>query len=392
ICLCALPAVLSGQVAVRSDTTEMGVRLRFPEPPLRLQEPAALRAPWLGASPTALGTFQYDSLVERALDSARVERALVQRTLQIYGRSAETLPGAEPERETLGIEKRYADLGLEGQIRLEIRTDRLRNERCTVIQLLDPGSGCRGGFRAPRLDNHVSLRSGGLIGQRVHLNVDYDNDRDFDANNDIQVYYEGLEDEIVQRIEVGTVAFLPPRSRFITAAVPSNNFGVNARFEVGPIQLQTLAATQKGSQVSERTYTVGQTTSQPQNRETRDLDFESGRFFWIVDPTALPGFPALDILNLADVAVPASVRPAQVRVYEFRPASGQSGTNANVGGITALARTTDPNQFYGPVQWELLIQGSDYYLDPSGLWITLATKLEQNSYLAVSYITADGRT
>ena len=137
----------------------------------------------------------------------------------------------------------------------------------------------------------MNLRSDRLIGQRVHLNVDYDNERDFAANNDVQVYYEGLEDEIIRRIEVGTVTFQPPPSRFITAAIPTNNFGVNARFEVGPIQLQTLAATQKGSQVAERMYTIGQTTSQPQNRQVRDLDFETGRFFWVVDPDGLPGFP-----------------------------------------------------------------------------------------------------
>jgi len=136
------------------------------------------------------------------------------------------------------------------------------------------------------------------IGQRVHLAVDYDTERDFSANNNIQVYYQGLEDEIIRRIEVGTVTFQPPQSRFITAAIPANNFGVNARFEVGPLQFQTLAATQKGSQVAERVYTIGQTTSQPQDRQLRDLDFETGRFFWVVDPTtAIPNYPAIDILN-----------------------------------------------------------------------------------------------
>ena len=44
------------------------------------------------------------------------------------------------------------------------------------------------------------------------------------------------------------------------------------------------------------------------------------------------------------------------------------------------------------MRWELLIQGTDYYLDHSGLWITLATKLDQNDYLAVSYRTAAGTT
>ncbi len=213
------------------------------------------------------------------------------------------------------------------------------------------------------------------------------------ANNNIQVYYQGLEDEIIRRIEVGTVTFQPPQSRFITAAIPANNFGVNARFEVGPLQFQTLAATQKGSQVAERVYTIGQTTSQPQDRQLRDLDFETGRFFWVVDPTtAIPGYPAIDILNLSTAGLAPAVQPVQVRVYRYRPPQTESGADPNLGGITALARTIDPAQSFGPVRWQLLIQGTDYYLDPSGLWFALATKLDQNDYLAVSYTTAAGTT
>jgi len=293
--LLTLSRPLVGQVADSTGHAPFpGARLAFPEELEGLREPAALRAPWLAGPrlPPELRIARYDSALARTLDSARAARAAGLRNLVLYG-----MAPAEPELEDqaganpLGISKRYADLGLEGAVRLEIRTDRLRNERCTPIQLIDPGSGCRGGFRAPRLDNHVALRSGGLIGQRLHLNVDYDNDRDFDANNDLQVYYEGLQDEIVQRIEVGTVNFLAPRSRFITSTVPTNNFGVNARFEVGPVQIQTLAATQKGSQTAERTFAIGQTTSQAQDRQLRDLDFESGRFYWVVDPTTLAGYP-----------------------------------------------------------------------------------------------------
>ena len=345
--------------------------------------------------PAALREARWDSTVVQVLDSARATRVVAERYVQLYGSAMADKEEEERDRAeqvgVLGISRKYADLGIDGQVRLELRTERLRNERCSPLLLLDPSSGCRGGFRAPRLDNHVSIRSGGILGRRLHLNVDVDNDRDFGGNNNIQVFYEGLEDEIVRRVEVGTVTFRPPTSRFITAAIPANNFGVNASFEVGPVQLQALAATQKGSQVAERTYTVGQTTSQPQDRQLRDLDFESGRFYWVVDPTTLTGFPGLDILNLNPQSLPPSQRPAQVRVYRFRPAS-RTGANANIGGITALATTTDPNQSYGPVRWELLVQGTDYYLDPSGLWLGLATKLDQNDYLAVSYLTVDGGT
>jgi len=399
ICLATLPRVLAGQAdTARADTTAIRARVAFPVAPFALREPGALRAPWLAAprTPPGLRAQAWDSTVTAVLDSTRRERATALRYLTLYGQAIQearpdTRETPGPQRGVLGLSPKYADLALDGQVRLEVRTDRLRNERCSPALLLDPNSGCRGGFKPPRLDSQVNLRSGGTIGRRVHINVDYDTERDFSANNNIQVYYEGLEDEIIRRIEVGTVTFQPPQSRFITAAIPANNFGVNARFEVGPFQFQTLAATQKGSQVAERVYTVGQTTSQPQDRQLRDLDFETGRFFWVVDPTtALPSYPGIDILNLTAGTVAPSNQPAQVRVYRYRSPQNQVGTDPNLGGITALARTIDPGPGFGPVRWQLLLQGADYYLDPSGLWFALATKLDQNDYLAVSYTTAAG--
>ncbi len=399
ICLVTLPGVLAGQAdSARAHAAGLGFRPSFGIPPFTLNEPRALRAPWLAAHrpPPALQAVAWDSTINVALDSVRKQRRTALRFLVLYGeveRRPENQEAPVPQRNVLGISKKYADLALDGQVRLELRTDRLRNERCSPAQLLAPNSGCSGGFKPPRLDNQVDVRSSGIIGQRAHLAIDYDTERDFSANNNIQVYYQGLEDEIVRRIEVGTVSFQPPQSRFLTAAIPANNFGVNARFEVGPFQIQTLAATQKGSQVAERTYTIGQTTSQAQDRQLRDLDFETGRFFWVVDPTtAITGYPQIDILNLAPGAVAAADQPAQVRVYRYRPPQSQTVADPNLGGITALARTTDPNQSFGPVRWQLLIQGTDYYVDPSGLWIALATKLDQNDYLAVSYLTAAGTT
>ncbi|MEO8226381.1 MAG: cell surface protein SprA, partial [Gemmatimonadota bacterium] len=264
-------------------------------------------------------------------------------------------------------------------------------------------SGCRGGIKPPQLENRINARSSGVIGQRVHVNVDYDSERDFGANNNIQVYYQGLEDEVVRRVEVGTVTFRPPPSRFLTAAIPSNNFGVNATFEVGALQFQALAATQKGSALAHRTYTMGGSqSSQPQDRQVRDLDYESGRFFWVIDPRLFPSYPRVDILNLDVAQVPAARRPVQVRVYQYRAGLVRNGIDPNLAGLGAFARNhdnpADTTQVIGGrtpdegARWRLLIQGTDYYLDRAGTWFTLASKLDPSDYLAVSYTTAGGTT
>lgn len=296
----------------------------------------------------------------------------------------------EERRSILGIPSKYADLAIDGSVFLEVRSDRLRNLRCTPAQLLDQNSGCQGGFKAPRLDNEFNAKVGGLIGSRLHVNVDYDSRREFNANNDIQVYYQGLQDEILQRVEVGTVSFRTPPTRFLTAAIPANNFGLNATLEFGAFTLQGMMATQEGSVLGQRVYSIGATTSEPQDRVVRDLDFESGRFFWAVDPVTLPNYPFVDILNLDVVPILPAVQPAdaQVRVYRYRTGVG-SGLNPNLGGITAIGFRPDGTERVDGT-WQLLLQGSDYYLDPSATWFALATKLDQNDFLAVSYVTIDG--
>jgi hypothetical protein len=380
----AAPAALQAQ----GDTT-FTAWMRFGTPAeLDLREPEIFRSPWAGGSrlPVARRGDAWTRSVETRLDSVRAERARAWRLRRIYGRKAAGLEDSlsTERRGALGLSRKYADLNIDGQARTELRTEKLKNLRCTPAQLLDLNSGCRGGFKAPRFDSYLSVRAGGLIGRRLHVDVDYDTERDFTARNNLQIYYEGLEDEIVRRVEVGTVTFTPPPSRFITANIPANNFGVNATFEVGALELQTIAATQKGSVVAERTYTVGSTTVQPQDREARDLDFELGRFFWVVDPAILPGFPTLDILQPPEAGTrsPAARIQGDVRVYRYRP--GSATTNPNLGGINAVALSADGSQTIKGV-WKLLDRNIDYYQDNSSLWIALAARLDPNDYLAVSY-------
>ena len=294
----------------------------------------------------------------------------------------------------------YADLGMDLNVRFELKADQFRNLRCSSEERQLALSGCSGGFPTITPNPQYSIRTAGVVGRRLHINVDFDSQREFDANNNLQVWYEGLEDEILKRVEAGNVTFQAPASRFISAAIPANNFGVQAIAQVGPLEFRGIFAQQKGNVVKDRFYTVGETTSQPIDREARDLDYEPGRFFFAIDPAALPEYPAIDILALAQVSRPDPLTVGNLHVYRRRAVLPGSSSNQNAGGVRAVACGAGPAaaggaaidcaQREGPFQWEILQEGKDYYVDPSGTWFALANRLDQSDYLAVSYITASG--
>lgn len=289
--------------------------------------------------------------------------------------------------------RQVADLGIQMNARFELRWDRLKNLRCTAADATNIASGCRTAFTPPRLDPQFTVRTGGVVGQRVHVNVDYDSEREFEASNNIQVYYQGLEDEILRRVQVGNVTFTAPNSRFITGGIPSNNFGAQFEGQLGALDFSGIVAQQKGNVVRGRTFTIGDRTLQPIDRTIVDRDFEPLRFFFVVDPATLPGYPAVDVLNLQAAPLPAAARITQVRVYRRRNTAGRPGSaEQNLVGIDAVALREDGPQRAGPFPWEALIENRDYYLDPSGAWFALASRLDQDDYLAVSYVTAAGDT
>src|SRR2546430_17288010 len=100
-------------------------------------------------------------------------------------------------------------------------------------------------------------------------------------------------------------------------------------------------------------------------------DCEAGRFFFAVAPALVPRSPAVDVLSIDRATMPDSLRVGSVRVYRVRAASPTSTTNQNIGGVRAVACGPGPSrsvdcdvQRAGPFQWELLLEGKDYSVDP----------------------------
>jgi Motility related/secretion protein len=250
----------------------------------------------------------------------------------------------------------------------------------------------------PQLQPQVqfSLESKGSIANRLFVDVDYDQTREFSGANRFQVYYQGQPGELLQRFEVGDVTFALPPTRFITRGIPVGNFGVLARAEIGGAEVQTVFAQQQGQRRT-REFRLGGlgTDAGVIYRDTLvldDADYVQGQFFFLVDPREISGYPHLDVLALRPTDAPASVAPGTAPIQLYRMERDPVRRQQVEGYIRADAVLDRDGATVRESGWfRYLRPGEDYYTHSSGLWIALRTPLRPGEALGVAYVSQNGQ-
>ena len=299
---------------------------------------------------------------------------------------AAVIPGAGP------IEFQDLDVRIRG--RGEFGGDWTRFRPCDAgIQL-----GCQPGL-LPRLvpELQFGVQMGGTISERIVVNVDYDQTREFSATNNINVFYQGVEDEILQGVEVGDVTFGLPDSRFLTEGIPAGNFGLRATGQVGPVDFETVFAQQRGDLSSREFRLAGAGTDRAFVQEDTivvdNADYVRGQFFFLADPRNLFDYPHIDVLGADPSTVPSSAIPGAEPIQLYRFENDPVTRQQVEGYIQADASATLGDDTVTESGWFRYLQaGVDYFVHPSGLWIALRSPLRRDEMLAVTYVTAAGDT
>jgi hypothetical protein len=288
----------------------------------------------------------------------------------------------------------YADLALNVRSRMEFGGNWTRFRPCD--NQLSPS--CNPGL-VPQLSPEIlfGIRMDGSIADRVRVDVDFDQAREFDAANRINIFYEGSDDDLLKRLEVGDVTFDLPPSRFLTRGIPAGNFGFQAEGQVGALDFQTVWAQQRGdlnTRVFQLTGIGDQRVFvQEDTLVLEDADYVRGQFFFLVDPRQIFGYPHLDVLELDPSSAPPGVAPGDAPIQLYRLEDDPAFQQQVEGFIQA-----DAEAGAGPVQvvesgwFRYLQEGIDYVVHPSGLWLALRAPLSREEMLAVTYITAAGDT
>ncbi|MGI9628967.1 MAG: hypothetical protein ACR2QM_19205, partial [Longimicrobiales bacterium] len=250
-------------------------------------------------------------------------------------------------------------------------------------------------FPQLRPDIRFAARADGTITDRILVDVDYDQNREFAGANQVNIHYQGLPGEFLQRFEVGDVNFELPQSHFVREGVPAGNFGFQAGLEAGPVTVESVWAQQNG-EVTSRRFRLeesGRGFSQADTLVLDDADFVKGQFFFLFDPTEFLDFPHVDALSLVPADAPVAVVPGGQPIQLYRSEIDLFAQQQVEGYIQADASAGEGAEAVTESAWFRYLQpGQDYVVHPSGLWVALRSPLRDDELLAVTYVTAAGDT
>lgn len=348
-------------------------------------------APWLAPrapapvlDPEALGPTPFERLAARDFVLRSAAR----------GGAGPRPPGVRTTEPDFDLDDPFRDLVMEVRTRAEVGGDWTRFRPCTdQFQV-----SCQPQL-FPQLspDLNFAARIGGTFLDRLTVDVDYDQLREFGEANRLQVTYRGGPDAVVRRLEVGDVDFRLPQSRFVTDGIPSGNFGFQMEGQFGPLDLRGVWAEQRGDLNAREFRLTGVGNQrrfvQEDTLVVDDADFQRGQFFFLLDPIEFPDYPHIDVLELDAGALPSDLVPGfePIQLYRFEndPAARQQ-LEGYIQADAILGARGDTVRESG--WFRALVPGQEYFVHPSGLWVALRSPLTRDEMLAVTYITAAGDT
>ena len=129
-----------------------------------------------------------------------------------------------------------------------------------------------------KFDQKQQLNVQGKIGERITVSLDQNSERDFDWENTIRVDYQGDDDDILQKLEMGNISLNLPSTEFVTFSGQNKGlFGVKALSKLGPVNITSIASLEKTEKQSQK-Y---KGTSELKLNQIQDYEYRKNLYFFI---------------------------------------------------------------------------------------------------------------
>ncbi|HWZ16605.1 MAG TPA: cell surface protein SprA [Mucilaginibacter sp.] len=123
-------------------------------------------------------------------------------------------------------------------------------------------------------DQKIQLNVTGTIGDKLKIATNYNTDAQFQFENQIKLDYTGHPDEIIQKIEAGTVS-MPLNTTLITGSQAL--FGVKTKLKFGRLDITSILSQQRSQS---KTITISNNGQQGQFRLT-SADYEANKHYFL---------------------------------------------------------------------------------------------------------------
>ncbi len=223
--------------------------------------------------------------------------------------------------------------------------------------------------RFPELDMRQQLQVNltGTIGEKVKVEMQHNSESQVPLENRIKLRYEGFEDEIIQRIEVGNTSLALPGNQFVSLSSQQQGlFGVKMIGQAGKLDFTAVFSQQQGQTDSEQ-FVGG--SSQIENT-IQDFEYIRGRYF---------------VVNNYDAV-------ADIRVF-VDDNNGNNTTGAQLPGNGYLFNSQNVRVENVPgIQgsYDELIEWEDYIIQREIGLLVMNTRLRNNDALAIWYTAGSG--
>lgn len=161
-------------------------------------------------------------------------------------------------------------------------------------------------------NQRIQLNVVGKIGEKLKLSTNYNTEASFDFENQMKIEYNGLEDEIIKKIEAGNVS-LPLTGSLINGS--QSLFGVKTQLQFGKLTATTILSQQRGRR-SEVEVTGG---AQTNRFEINGDNYEANRHYFLAQyfrdryDTALAKLPVINSgINITKIEVWVTNRSSTV--------------------------------------------------------------------------------
>ncbi|MGD8413977.1 MAG: cell surface protein SprA, partial [Candidatus Latescibacterota bacterium] len=265
-------------------------------------------------------------------------------------------------------------------------------------------------FPSLDMEQKLDVTLSGTIGDKVFIQVDHSSQPLMDKGNNIQLWYEGYEDDIIKRIDLGNTSLSLTGSNLVNFSTASTGlFGVKMLAEIGATEFTVIASKQEG-ETSGASFspTGGGGIGQTEERVIQDINYIKNKYFYFDNPFVVDISsvrPRNDDPNIF-IEIWREIRPDQKSdpTVEWEPSYAfldLDGTGDNLrAGRAAIEQGVPEDQWpvHLTTDFERLTENEDYNLifdfdDKSAVvGFELIQPVAEDKALAVSYVTTIGDT